>query len=84
MSKETNADGTPKYTDEQINDAATTSALYSGFATALIERGFGKVFGEGADVTTVGAANIRQLKAYKVGGIRLCKWPLRTIGAFMT
>lgn len=70
MSKETNADGTPKYTDEQINDAATTSALYSGFATALIERGFGKVFGEGADVTTVGAANIRQLKAYskRLGG----------------
>ena len=70
MSKETNADGTPKYTDEQINDAATTSALYSGFATALTERGFGKVFGEGADVTTVGAANIRQLKAYskRLGG----------------
>ena len=70
MSKETNEDGTRKYTDEQINDTATTSALYSGLTTALVERGFGKVFGEGADITTVGNANIRQLKAYskRLGG----------------
>lgn len=64
MGSETNADGTPKYTEEEINDAAVTSALYSGSITALVERGFGKVFGEGADVTAIGTANIRQLKNY--------------------
>ena len=64
MRAETNPDGTPKYTEEQIKESATTSAIYSGAITALVEYGFGRVFGEGADVTTLGNANIRQLKYY--------------------
>ena len=64
MRQAKNPDGTPKYTEEEINDTATTNALYSGAITALVERGFGKVFGEGADVTAIGTANIRQLKSY--------------------
>jgi hypothetical protein len=64
MRQAKNPDGTPKYTEEEINDAATTNALYSGAITALVERGFGKVFGEGADVTAIGTANLRQIKSY--------------------
>ena len=64
MGSEKNADGTPKYTEEEINDAAVTSALYSGAITALVEISFGRVFGPGADITTIGTANIRQLKSY--------------------
>jgi len=64
MRQETNPDGTPKYTEEQIEEAAITNALYSGGITALVEFGFGRVFGEGADVTAIGTANLRQIKSY--------------------
>jgi len=64
MRQETNPDGTPKYTEEQIKEAAITNALYSGGITALVEFGFGRVFGEGADVTAIGTANLRQIKSY--------------------
>jgi hypothetical protein len=64
MRQETNPDGTPKYTEEQIKEAAITNALYSGVITALVEFGFGRVFGEGADVTAIGTANLRQIKSY--------------------
>ena len=64
MRAETNPDGSRKFTDDQIHKSALTHSLVSGSITALVEQGFGKVFGEGADAITYGKANLQQLKFY--------------------
>jgi len=64
MRAELNPDGSRKFTDDQVHQAALTHSLVSGSITALVEHGFGKVFGEGADAVTYGHANLKQLKYY--------------------
>jgi len=64
MRAELNPDGSRKFTDEQVHQSALTHSLVSGSITALVEQGFGKVFGEGADAITYGKANLQQLKFY--------------------
>lgn len=64
MRAERNPDGTPKYTEQEVRDAAFANGMVSGGITAVTEFAFGKLLGEGADVTTFGRMNVRQLKAY--------------------
>jgi hypothetical protein len=64
MRAELNADGSRKFTDEQIHKSALTHSLVAGSITALIEQASTKVFGQGADLVSYGHVNLRQLKFY--------------------
>jgi len=64
MRSELNADGSRKFTDEQIHKSALTHSLVAGSITALVEQASTKVFGQGADLVSYGHVNLRQLKFY--------------------
>lgn len=64
MRAELNADGSRKFTDEQIHKSALTHSLVAGSITALVEQASTKVFGQGADLVSYGNVNLRQLKFY--------------------
>jgi len=63
MRSQKNADGSNKFSEKQIQDAALVNGLNSGVITALVEHSFGKYFGEGADQLMTGK-NLRQIKFY--------------------